>query len=127
MLHRAILGSMERFIGILIEHHAGAFPLWLSPIQLVLMNISQAQEEYTTRVAQKLRAAGLRIQVDLRNEKITYKIREHSLQKLPYQLIIGDKEVAASLVAVRSRSGEDLGQMTLEALLLRLQTEIKNG
>jgi threonyl-tRNA synthetase len=127
MLHRAILGSMERFIGILIEHHAGAFPLWLSPIQLVLMNISQAQEEYTSQVAQKLRAAGLRIQLDLRNEKITYKIREHSLQKLPYQLIIGDKEVAASLVAVRTRSGEDLGQMTLEALLQRLQTEIKNG
>jgi threonyl-tRNA synthetase len=127
MLHRAILGSMERFIGILIEHHAGAFPLWLSPIQVVLMNISQAQEEYTTQIAQKLRAAGLRIQMDLRNEKITYKIREHSLQKLPYQLIIGDKEVAESLVAVRTRSGEDLGQMTLEALLQRFQTEIKNG
>jgi len=127
MLHRAILGSMERFIGILIEHHAGAFPLWLSPVQLVLMNISQAQEEYATRVAQKLRAAGLRIKLDLRNEKITYKIREHSLQKLPYQLIIGDKEVAGGLVAVRTRSGEDLGQMTLEALLQRLQTEIKNG
>ena len=127
MLHRAILGSMERFIGILIEHHAGAFPLWLSPIQLVLMNISQAQEEYVTQVAQKLRATGLRVQSDLRNEKITYKIREHSLQKLPYQLIIGDKEVAAGLVAVRARSGEDLGQMTLEALLQRLQTEIKNG
>ena len=127
MLHRAILGSMERFIGILIEHHAGAFPLWLSPVQLVLMNISQAQEEYVTRVAHKLRAAGLRIQLDLRNEKITYKIREHSLQKLPYQLIIGDKEVAGNLVAVRTRSGEDLGQMTFEALLQRLQTEIKTG
>lgn len=127
MLHRAILGSMERFIGILIEHHAGAFPLWLSPIQVVLMNISQAQEEYVTQVAQKMQAAGLRIKLDLRNEKITYKIREHSLQKLPYQLIIGDKEVAGKLVAVRTRSGEDLGQMTLEALLQRLQTEIKNG
>ncbi len=127
MLHRAILGSMERFIGILIEHHAGAFPLWLSPIQLVLMNISRAQEEYVTQVAQRLRSAGLRVQSDLRNEKITYKIREHSLQKLPYQLIMGDKEVAGNLVAVRTRSGEDLGQMTLEALLQRLQTEIKNG
>ncbi|MEO8331354.1 MAG: threonine--tRNA ligase [Gallionella sp.] len=127
MLHRAILGSMERFIGILIEHHAGAFPLWLSPVQLVLMNISQAQEEYVTQVAHKLRTAGLRVQLDLRNEKITYKIREHSLQKLPYQLIIGDKEVAGNLVAVRTRSGEDLGQMTLEALLQRLQTEIRNG
>ncbi len=127
MLHRAILGSMERFIGILIEHHAGAFPLWLSPIQAVLMNISQAQEEYVMQVAHKMRTAGLRIQLDLRNEKITYKIREHSLQKLPYQLIIGDKEVAGSLVAVRTRSGEDLGQMTLEALLQRMQTEIRNG
>ena len=127
MLHRAILGSMERFIGILIEHHAGAFPLWLSPMQVVLMNISQAQEEYALQVAQKLREAGLRVQLDLRNEKITYKIREHSLQKLPYQLIVGDKEMAGSLVAVRTRSGEDLGQMTLEALLQRLQTEIKNG
>jgi threonyl-tRNA synthetase len=127
MLHRAILGSMERFIGILIEHHAGAFPLWLSPIQIVLMNISQAQEEYVNQVAHKLRAAGLRVQLDLRNEKITYKIREHSLQKLPYQLIIGDKEVAGKLVAVRTRSGEDLGQMTLEALLQRLQTEIRTG
>ena len=127
MLHRAILGSMERFIGILIEHHAGAFPMWLAPIQLVVMNISQAQEQYATKVAQQLRDAGLRVQLDLRNEKITYKIREHSLQKLPYQLILGDKEVAADLVAVRTRSGEDLGQMTLTALLERLQTEIKNG
>jgi threonyl-tRNA synthetase len=127
MLHRAILGSMERFIGILIEHHAGAFPMWLAPIQLVVMNISQAQDQYATQVAQQLRAAGLRVQLDLRNEKITYKIREHSLQKLPYQLILGDKEVAAELVAVRTRSGEDLGQMTLPALLERLQTEIKNG
>ena len=127
MLHRAILGSMERFIGILIEHHAGAFPLWLSPVQLVLMNISQAQEEYAARIGRQLRAAGLRVQLDLRNEKITYKIREHSLQKLPYQLIVGDKEVAGNLVAVRTRSGEDLGQMTLQALLQRLQTEIKTG
>jgi threonyl-tRNA synthetase len=127
MLHRAILGSMERFIGILIEHHAGAFPLWLSPVQLVLMNISQAQEEYATLVAHKLRAAGLRIQLDLRNEKITYKIREHSLQKLPYQLIVGDKEVAGNLVAVRTRGGEDLGQMGFDALMQRLQAEFKLG
>jgi len=127
MLHRAILGSMERFIGILIEHHAGAFPLWLAPVQAVLMNISQAQEEYVLQVAQVLREAGLRVQLDLRNEKITYKIREHSLQKLPYQLVVGDKEVAGKLVAVRARSGEDLGQMTLEALLQRLKTEAKAG
>jgi threonyl-tRNA synthetase len=127
MLHRAILGSMERFIGILIEHHAGAFPLWLSPMQVVLMNISQAQEEYAVEVAQILRDAGLRVQLDLRNEKITYKIREHSLQKLPYQLIVGDKEMAGRLVAVRTRSGEDLGQMSLEALLQRLEPEMKSG
>ncbi|MDD2685840.1 MAG: threonine--tRNA ligase [Gallionella sp.] len=127
MLHRAILGSMERFIGILIENHAGAFPLWLSPIQVVLMNISQAQEAYTTEVAQAMRNAGLRVQLDLRNEKITYKIREHSLQKLPYQIIVGDKEVAGRLVAVRTRSGEDLGQMTLEAFLQRLKSETKSG
>jgi len=127
MLHRAILGSLERFIGMLIENHTGAFPMWLAPVQLVVMNISQAQAEYATKVSEQLRAAGLRVQLDLRNEKITYKIREHSLQKLPYQLILGDKEVAAELVAVRSRSGEDLGQMTLPTLLARLQTEIKNG
>jgi threonyl-tRNA synthetase len=124
MLHRAILGSLERFIGILVENHAGALPLWLAPVQMVVMNISQAQEEYAGKVAETLRASGLRVQSDLRNEKITYKIREHSLQKLPYQLIIGDKEVAASLVAVRSRTGEDLGQMSVEALIKRLQTEL---
>jgi threonyl-tRNA synthetase len=127
MLHRAILGSMERFIGILIEHHAGAFPLWLSPVQFVLMNISEAQEEYAREVGQILRNAGMRVQLDLRNEKITYKIREHSLQKLPYQLIVGDKEVAGRLIAVRTRSGEDLGQMTLEALIERFKAEIKSG
>jgi threonyl-tRNA synthetase len=101
--------------------------LWLAPVQLVLMNISQAQEEYATQIGQQLRASGLRVQLDLRNEKITYKIREHSLQKLPYQLIVGDKEVAGKLVAVRTRSGEDLGQMTLEVLLQRLHSEIKTG
>jgi len=124
MLHRAILGSLERFIGILVENHAGALPLWLAPVQMVVMNISQAQEQYAGKVAETLRASGLRVQSDLRNEKITYKIREHSLQKLPYQLIIGDKEVAAGLVAVRSRTGEDLGQMSVEALLQRLQAEL---
>jgi threonyl-tRNA synthetase len=127
MLHRAIVGSMERFIGILIEHYAGAFPLWLAPVQLVVMNISQAQEGYATQVAGHLRAAGFRLQTDLRNEKITYKIREHSLQKLPYQLIVGDKEMAAGLVAVRSRKGEDLGQMPVQALIERLRTEMHPG
>jgi threonyl-tRNA synthetase len=124
MLHRAILGSLERFIGILVENHAGALPLWLAPVQMVVINISQAQEEYAEKVTEKLKASGFRVQSDLRNEKITYKIREHSLQKLPYQLIIGDKEMAASLVAVRNRQGEDLGQMSVEALIERLRTEL---
>jgi threonyl-tRNA synthetase len=127
MLHRAIVGSMERFIGILIEHYAGAFPLWLSPVQVVVMNISQAQEEYADQVATNLRVAGFRVQQDLRNEKITYKIREHSLQRLPYQLIVGDKEMAAGLVAVRTRIGEDLGQMSVEALIGRLNAELQTG
>ena len=127
MLHRAILGSLERFIGILIEHHAGAFPLWLAPVQVVVMNISQGQDTYTAQVAETLRAAGLRVNLDLRNEKITYKIREHSLLKLPYQLIVGDKEKEAGLIAVRTRKGEDLGQMSVQALLQRLQTELLSG
>ncbi|MDR3409626.1 MAG: threonine--tRNA ligase [Formivibrio sp.] len=124
MLHRAVLGSLERFIGILIEHHAGAFPLWLAPVQIAVLNISEHQADYTQEVATQLKSAGLRVVVDLRNEKITYKIREHSLQRLPYQLIVGDKEKAAGLVAVRSRTGEDLGQMTVAALIERLQTEL---
>ena len=127
MLHRAIVGSMERFIGILIEQYAGAFPLWLAPVQMVVMNISQAQEGYAAQMAGQLQAAGFRVQTDLRNEKITYKIREHSLQKLPYQLITGDKEMAAGLVAVRSRKGEDLGQMPVQALIERLRAEMHPG
>ena len=124
MLHRAVLGSLERFIGILIEHHAGAFPLWLAPVQIAVMNISEHQAEYAQKVATQLKEVGLRAVVDLRNEKITYKIREHSLQRLPYQIIVGDKEKAAGLVAVRSRTGEDLGQMSIAALIERLQTEL---
>src|SRR6202162_5848233 len=93
MLHRAILGSLERFIGILLEHHAGALPLWLSPVQVAVLNISEHQAEYASEVANVLRGAGFRAEADLRNEKITNKIREHSLQKLPYQAIVGDKEV----------------------------------
>ena len=127
MLHRAILGSLERFIGILIEHHGGSFPLWLSPVQAVVLTISQAQDAYATQVAENLRAAGFRVFADLRNEKITYKIREHSLQRLPYQLVTGDKEMAAGLVAVRTRKGEDLGQMTVEALIERLRAELQAG
>jgi threonyl-tRNA synthetase len=123
MLHRAILGSMERFIGILIEHHAGAMPLWLAPVQVGVLNISEGQRTYAADVAERLREAGLRVMPDLRNEKITYKIREHSIQKLPYQLIVGDKEVAADAVAVRTRGGGDLGQMPVQALVERLRAE----
>jgi len=127
MLHRAVLGSLERFIGILVENHSGALPLWLAPVQMVVMNISQAQEAYAAKTADALRDAGFRVQSDLRNEKITYKIREHSLQKLPYQLIVGDKEMAAGLVAVRTRQGEDLGQISVEAFIERLKTELHAG
>jgi threonyl-tRNA synthetase len=123
MLHRAIVGSLERFLGILIEHFAGAFPLWLAPEQVVVMNISEHQADYARSVAQALRDAGFRAAEDLRNEKISYKIREHSLQKLPYQLVVGDKEKQAGTVAVRTRGGEDLGAMALDAFIARLHSE----
>src|SRR5687768_1316369 len=123
MLHRAIVGSFERFIGILIEHYAGAFPLWLAPHQLVVMNITERQAEYALAVKNKLVNQGFRVILDLRNEKISYKIREHSLQKLPYQVVVGDKEMQAGTVAVRTRSGEDLGAMSLEAFTARLRNE----
>ncbi len=124
MLHRAILGSMERFIGILIEHYAGAMPPWLAPVQVVVMSITEHQTDYAKEVCEALRKAGCRADADLRNEKISYKIREHSMQKLPYQLVVGDKEVAARQVAVRTRKGEDLGRMALEDFILRLQGDV---
>ncbi|MEJ2175144.1 MAG: threonine--tRNA ligase [bacterium] len=123
MLHRATVGSMERFIGILIEHYGGAFPLWLAPEQVVAMSITERQAGYATAVAASLRAAGWRAVEDLRNEKISYKIREHSLQKVPYQLVVGDKEVQAGTVAVRARGGGDLGSMRLEDFIARLRSE----
>ena len=124
MLHRAILGSLERFIGILIENHAGALPLWLSPYQAVVLNISEKQADYAKKVTDELKRNGIRVHADLRNEKIPYKIREHSLQKLPYQIIVGAKEVEAKTVSIRTRSGSDLGQMTIQALIDRLKLEI---
>lgn len=125
MLHRAILGSLERFIGILIEEHAGALPLWLAPVHGMVMNISEGQADYARDVVQRLQQAGFRVEADLRNEKINYKIREHSVHKLPYQLVVGEKEKAGGLVAVRARGGQDLGQMTLETLIDRWTREIE--
>jgi threonyl-tRNA synthetase len=124
MLHRAIVGSLERFIGILIENFAGALPLWLSPVQAIVLTITDRQNPFARDVEARLKAAGFRVTADLRNEKITYKIREHSLQKLPYQLIVGDKEMQADQVAVRTRGGEDLGAMPMDALLARLREEV---
>jgi len=125
MLHRAIVGSMERFLGILIEHHAGAFPVWLAPVQAAVLCITEKQAAYADCVKNKLLNQGFRVISDLRNEKISYKIREHSLQKLPYQLVVGDKEMQAETVAVRTRSGEDLGAMSLADFTDRLQREAK--
>ncbi len=124
MLHRAILGSLERFIGILIEHYAGAFPLWLSPNQVVVMGITDNQATYVQSVAEKLQKQGIRVIADLRNEKVGFKIREHTLQKVPYLLIAGDREVENSTVAVRTRGGEDLGGMTLESFAGKITKEI---
>ena len=124
MLHRAIVGSLERFIGILIEESAGALPAWLAPVQVMVLNITDAQAEYARSVAKTLKNQGLRAELDLRNEKITYKIREHSMQKLPYLLVVGDKEVAAGAVAVRARGGQDLGVMSLEVFMQKLQSDI---
>ncbi len=124
MLHRAIVGSMERFIGILIEHYAGAMPTWLAPVQVMLMNISDAQADYVRHVQSELKKNGFRVASDLRNEKITYKIREHSLQKLPYLLVTGEREMQNGQVAVRTRKGEDLGAMQLSEFIQMLRKEI---
>ncbi len=123
MLHRAIVGSMERFIGILIEHYAGAMPLWLAPEQSVIMTITDAQRDYAVELERRLQKMGLRVKADLRNEKIGFKIREHTLQKVPYLLVVGDKEVEADSVAVRTRTGENLGTMTVDAFIERIRSE----
>ena len=124
MLHRAIVGSLERFIGILIEQHAGALPVWLAPLQVAVLNITDSQADYVQDVVKKLKSQGFRVIQDLKNEKITYKIREHSLQKLPYILVMGDKEKAAGTVAVRARGNVDLGVMPLEAFTEKLASDI---
>jgi threonyl-tRNA synthetase len=128
ILHRAIVGSMERFIGILVEQHAGALPTWLAPVQISVLNITDAQADYCREIAAKLQKSvsnqGLRVDLDLRNEKITYKIREHSLQKLPYILVAGDKEKAAGTVAVRARGNKDLGVMSIDAFIELIAADI---
>ena len=126
MLHRAILGSLERFIGILIENHAGSFPLWLAPVQMVIMNITENQADYCREVAAKLQAAGFRVELDLRNEKIGYKIRDNSQYRFPYQIVVGDKEKQENKVAVR-RKAEDLGSLDLDDFIAQLQIEIKEA
>ncbi|MDD2761950.1 MAG: threonine--tRNA ligase [Methylomonas sp.] len=124
MLHRAILGSLERFIGILIEQHAGNFPLWLSPVHAMVMNITDRQADYAEQVRRELEKQGLRVKIDLRNEKIGFKIREHSMQRVPYLLIIGDKEMDSQTIAVRTQKGEDLGSLPVDELIERLKIEI---
>jgi threonyl-tRNA synthetase len=124
MLHRAILGSIERFIGILIEHHAGAFPLWLAPVQAVVLNITDRQADFCREVAKSLQDKGFRVEIDLRNEKIGFKIREHTLQRTPYLLVVGDREMENRSVAVRTRGGEDLGSMPLDELIQRFELEV---
>jgi threonyl-tRNA synthetase len=124
MLHRAIVGSFERFIGVLLEHHAGALPAWLAPVHAVVCSITDGQHDYAAQVQKTLERQGARAEADLRNEKITYKIREHSLQKVPYILVVGDKEKASGAVAVRARGNQDLGAMSVEAFSAKLADDI---
>ncbi len=124
MLHRAILGSLERFIGVLIEHYAGHFPLWLAPTQAVILNITDAQAEYAQQCAEKLQKSGFFVKLDLRNEKIGFKIRQHTLARVPYLLVVGDREVETNTVALRTRAGEDLGHLSLEALVAKFSAEV---
>jgi threonyl-tRNA synthetase len=123
MLHRAVFGSLERFIGILIEEHAGHFPLWLAPVQAVVMNITDGQSEYTAKATEVLRNQGLRVEMDLRNETVGFKIRDHTLQRVPYLLVAGDREAGSNTLAVRTRSGKDLGSISLETLAQKLAAE----
>ena len=126
MLHRAIFGSLERFFAILLEHHAGRLPTWLAPVQAVVCTITDRQDEYARKVADSLNNQGFRVESDLRNEKVGFKIRAHTLQRVPYLLVAGDKEVAANLLSVRSRSGKDLGTMSLETFAKGLRGELES-
>jgi threonyl-tRNA synthetase len=124
MLHRAVLGSFERFLGILIENYEGAFPTWLAPEQVSILNITDSQADYCTNLADKLNNLGFRAQADLRNEKIGFKIRQHTIQKVPYQLVVGDKEIESQTVAVRARGGEDLGVMSIDEFIAHIQADV---
>jgi threonyl-tRNA synthetase len=126
MLHRAMFGSLERFFAILLEHHAGKLPAWLSPVQAVVLSITDRQDAYVGKVTESLKNQGFRVESDLRNEKVGFKIREHTLKRVPYLLVAGDKEVAANLLAVRSRSGKDLGTMPVETFAERLRVELES-
>jgi threonyl-tRNA synthetase len=124
MLHRAIFGSLERFYGILLEHHAGKLPAWLAPVQAIVMNISEKQGNYALEATEFLKNQGLRAEFDLRNEKVGYKIREHTLKRVPYLLVAGDREVESRQLAVRTRSGKDLGAMPLEEVAARIAQDV---
>jgi threonyl-tRNA synthetase len=125
MIHRAILGSFERFIGMLIEHHAGKFPTWLAPVQVALLNISEKQTDYTRQLGELLKKNGLKVEIDLRNEKIGFKIREHTLKRVPYLFVIGDREAEQQHVAIRTRAGADLGSMPIAQALELIQTSVR--
>jgi threonyl-tRNA synthetase len=126
MLHRAILGSLERFIGILIEEYAGLFPLWLSPVQVVVLNIASRHDEYAQKIRSELEKQGLRVKIDLRNEKIGFKIREHSMQRIPYLIIIGDKELENQTITLRTQKGDDLGSFSMSELITRFKQQIES-
>ncbi len=125
MVHRALLGSMERFFGVLVEHYGGAFPLWLAPVQAVLIPIADRHIEYAESAADRLRQAGLRVEIDARAERMQAKIRDAQLQKAPYMLVMGDREIEAEAAAVRLRSGEDLGAINLDELVARMRAEVE--
>ena len=124
MIHRALLGSLERFFGILIEHYEGRFPPWLAPVQAVIMSITDRQDDYARMIEETLKNQGFRVESDLRNEKIGYKIRQHTLQRVPYLLVVGDREAESKTVAVRTRGGEDLGSMSIDDFARTLNTEV---
>jgi len=127
MIHRAMLGSLERFFGVLIEHYAGKFPLWIAPVQVMVMNISEKQEEYTRRVANILSEENIRTELDLRNETISHKIREATLSKIPYSVIVGEKEKQANKISVRNQAGKNLGQLDIGDFISNLKSEIPHG